>query len=208
MGLNHSSRTGLYVHATWSTWDRAPFLTAEVREQVYLCIRSECAKTGSEVVAIGGIEDHVHVLFRLAATASVAAVVKQMKGSSSHLANRRILPRGFKWQDGYNADSVSRRSLAHVVDYIGRQEEHHRNGTAILPAEPGYTGAMDPRKDLSATVHEGGLRVFPAANPFALDAAARCGRFRGTRRSSSFPLLRLYSPSPSVSISASFASPA
>jgi REP element-mobilizing transposase RayT len=173
MGINHSSRVDVYVHAVWSTWDRAPFLTKDVREHVYLCIRSECAKTGSEVIAIGGIEDHVHVLFRLAATASVASVVKQMKGSSSHLTNRKLLPRSFRWQGGYSAGSVSRRSLPHVIDYIARQEEHHRNRTVIAAAEPAYETGCDGRRDRAATVHEGGLRVFPAANSFAPLAGVR-----------------------------------
>jgi REP element-mobilizing transposase RayT len=135
MGVNHSSQVELYVHAVWATWNRAPFLTAGVREQVYLCIRAECAKLKAEVVAIGGIEDHVHVLLRLAATASLAAVVKQMKGSSSHLANQKILPRSFKWQGGYGASSVSPRAVPRVVDYIRRQEEHHRNRTTYRMAE-------------------------------------------------------------------------
>ncbi|HEX6039712.1 IS200/IS605 family transposase [Longimicrobium sp.] len=145
----------VYVHAVWSTWDRAPFLTPAVREQVYRCIRRECSLLKTEVIALGGIEDHVHVLLRLPATITIAELVKQMKGSSSHLANHRVLPRGFKWQGGYSAFSVSRRAVPFVKDYILRQEEHHRDGTTFAGAEP------------ECSVREGGLRAFPAANSFA-----------------------------------------
>ena len=78
----------------------------------------------------------MHVLLRLPATVTIATLVKQLKGSSSHLANHEILPRGFKWQGGYSASSVSRRALPRVRDYILNQEEHHRDGTIHPEAEP------------------------------------------------------------------------
>ena len=135
MGINHSSRVEVFLHIVWGTWNRAPFLTPTVREQVYLCIRRECANLKSEIIALGGIEDHVHVLLRLPATISIADLVKQMKGSSSHLTNHRILPRGFKWQGGYSASSISPRYVHRVRDYVLRQEEHHRDGNTFPDAE-------------------------------------------------------------------------
>jgi REP element-mobilizing transposase RayT len=136
MGINHSSRVDVYLHIVWATWDRAPLLTPEVRPRVYLCMREEAARLKSEIIEIGGIEDHVHVLLRLPATVSIATLVKQLKGSSSHLANHEVLPRGFKWQGGYSASSVSRRAVPRVREYLRRQEEHHRDGTTYPDAEP------------------------------------------------------------------------
>jgi REP element-mobilizing transposase RayT len=136
MGINHSSRTEVYLHIVWSTWDRAPLLSADVRPRVYLCIREEAARLKSEIISIGGIEDHVHVLLKLPATVSIADLVKQLKGSSSHLVNHEVLPRSFKWQGGYNARSVSRRVVPIVRNYILNQEEHHRGGTTFPDAEP------------------------------------------------------------------------
>jgi REP element-mobilizing transposase RayT len=135
MGINHSSRVDVYLHIVWSTWDRAPLLTQDVRPRVYLCIREEAARLNAEIIEIGGIEDLVHVLLKLPATVSIAALVKQLKGSSSHLANHEVLPRGFKWQGGYSASSVSRRAVPRVRDVL-RQEEHHRDGNTFPDAEP------------------------------------------------------------------------
>jgi putative transposase len=136
MGINHSSFVEVYLHIVWSTWDRAPLLTPEVRPRVYLCIREEAARLKADIVEIGGIEDHVHVLLRLPATVSIATLVKQLKGSSSHLVNHEVLPRSFKWQGGYSASSVSKRAVPRVRDYLLRQEEHHRDGTIFPDAEP------------------------------------------------------------------------
>ena len=112
-----------------------PLLLPGVRERVYLCIREEAARLKAEIIAIGGVADHVHVLLRLPATVSIAELVKQLKGSSSHLANHEVLPHGFKWQGGYSAGSVSRRLLPIVRNYVLRQEEHHREGTIYPAAE-------------------------------------------------------------------------
>ncbi|WP_420127045.1 IS200/IS605 family transposase [Longimicrobium sp.] len=136
MGINHSSRVDVYLHIVWATWDRAPLLTPDVRPRVYLCMREEAARLKAEIIEIGGIEDHVHVLLRLPATVSIATLVKQLKGSSSHLANHEVLPCGFKWQGGYSASSVSRRAVPRVQEYLRRQEEHHRDGTIYPDAEP------------------------------------------------------------------------
>ena len=136
MGINHSSWTEVYVHVVWSTWDRARLLSPAVRERVFLCIQHECARMKADLVAVGGVEDHVHVLLRLPATVALADLVKQLKGSSSHLANHEVLPRGFKWQGGYGASSVSPRHLRWARDYVLRQEQHHRDGTTRPGAEP------------------------------------------------------------------------
>jgi hypothetical protein len=39
------------------------------------------------------------------------------------------MPKHFAWQAGYRAFSVSESQIAKVVDYIAKQEEHHRKTT-------------------------------------------------------------------------------
>ena len=74
--------------------------------------------------------DHVHLLARVPATFAVAALVKRLKGSSSHRITREHGGEGFfKWQKGYGAFTVSRWDLARVREYIRRQKEHHGTGT-------------------------------------------------------------------------------
>ncbi len=92
-----------------------------------------------EILALGGVEDHVHILVRLPGTVAVASLVKQLKGASSHLMNHAVEnPAGFRWRSGYGAFSVSRRVLPQVRDYILRQEEHHRLGRVHPHFEPGW----------------------------------------------------------------------
>ncbi len=129
--------TQLFLHLVWATWDRYPYLEEPLRTEVYGCIQEECVRLGAEVLAIGGVADHVHLLVRAPATISPASLVKQVKGASSHLVNQVIHPSFyFKWQGGYGAFSVSKTAVGRVRNYILRQEEHHREGSIFPEVEP------------------------------------------------------------------------
>jgi REP element-mobilizing transposase RayT len=81
-------------------------------------------------MAIGGVEDHVHVVVRFATTISIADLVKQLKGSSSRAVNRDCPEASgrFRWQGTYGVFAVERAGLDRVVRYVQRQCEHHRAG--------------------------------------------------------------------------------
>jgi putative transposase len=131
------TRVALFVHLIWTTWDRLPLLTGERERRVHRCIEDTCHDLGVEVIAIGGIEDHIHLLVRMPATLSVADLVKRLKGASSHLATHEVAPDDFfKWQGGYAAFSTSLALLNKVSDYVRHQKEHHRTGALVAAYEP------------------------------------------------------------------------
>jgi REP element-mobilizing transposase RayT len=76
------------------------------------------------VIEVGGVEDHVHILFRLARTQNIADWMREVKrASSSHIKTK--VP-GFSWQSGYAAFSVDPTRLAQIATYVRDQEAHHR----------------------------------------------------------------------------------
>src|SRR6266542_2933572 len=120
-----ASCTHVYVQFVWTTWDRAPLITAGLRRRVYACIAAKCEELRCELLEIGGTEDHVHVLARVHSLVAVAELAKGMKGASSHLVNHDLAPDGFfRWQGNYGAFSVGEREIAALREYIRRQEEH------------------------------------------------------------------------------------
>jgi REP element-mobilizing transposase RayT len=130
--------TQLYVHLVWATWDRAPLLSAARKSAVYECIQAECVALNADVITIGGVENHVHVLVRLPTTLLVAMLVKQVKGASSHLVTHKLTPgEGFKWQGAYGAFTISKAEVPRIRDYIVHQEGHHRNNTLYSDHEIG-----------------------------------------------------------------------
>ena len=131
--------TQLYLHLVWATWDRLPLITPELQGPIYSCIQAECADLRCEVLAIGGIEDHVHLLVRFPTTVTIAQIAKQVKGASSHLVAQKLDPMaGFKWQGAYGAFTVSRGDLDRVTRYIANQREHHRAESLMNELEAVY----------------------------------------------------------------------
>jgi len=124
--------TQLYVHLVWATWDRSPLITTDIREQLYNVIAYECSQMKCHLYAIGGIEDHIHLLTGFPSTLNISNLVKQIKGSSSHCVSNHIKPSTFfKWQGSYAAFTVGQSDLDHLITYIQNQIEHHRQKTSI-----------------------------------------------------------------------------
>ncbi len=132
----HQPYTQLYLHLVWATWDRLPLIRPEIRRTIYGAIQDQLRKHRCEVIAIGGIEDHVHVLTRFPTTEPIANIVKHAKGASSNLMTQHVA-RGefFKWQGYYGAFTVAKPHVAHVRSYVLNQEEHHRTGRVSCELE-------------------------------------------------------------------------
>ena len=140
------TKVAVFVHFVWTTWDRLPLLVGERQRLVYRAIENKCLEMGAEIVALGGVEDHIHLLLRMPPTHAIADLIGQIKGASSHLATHATNANGdfFKWQGAYGAFSVSPRALPTVSAYIAHQREHHACGTLIAAYEPDALLATAP----------------------------------------------------------------
>ena len=121
--------TRLYAHLVWATWDRQPSISVDIEERLHRAIRAEFEALGSIAIAIGGTQDHVHCLVTLPVTRSIAEVVKQVKGSTSHLVTHEIGDAQFKWQGSYSAFTIGANLLEQVRHYVLNQKSHHLGGS-------------------------------------------------------------------------------
>ena len=122
------SLSQVYVHVVFSTKDRRPVLTHDLRADVTRVITGTINRHGGRADAIGMVADHVHVLLALARTRSIAEMIQQIKVASSRWVNGLEQSNGempFHWQRGYGAFSVSVSSLSAVRRYINTQEQRH-----------------------------------------------------------------------------------
>lgn len=127
-----ASHAEIYLHLVWATWNRLPFIKESIRSQVYACIVKKCENLQCQVVEIGGVEDHVHLLVRIPSTLDVSRLANEVKRSSSHLITHVLAPEiGFKWQGAYSVFSVSTYHVSKVAAYISNQERHHAENTII-----------------------------------------------------------------------------
>ena len=78
-------------------------------------------------IEIGGTEDHVHLLTSLPKTMALTDFVREIKAHSSvWIKQLNHHYKQFAWQDGYGAFSVSPTLLDKTIEYIRKQEEHHK----------------------------------------------------------------------------------
>ena len=118
------------IHLIYSTKHRAPWLAPNVRPSLFAYKAGILKHWESPAIVIGGVADHVHLLFALSKNHSLKKVVEEVKkGSSKWLKLHQPGLHEFHWQSGYGAFSVSSSNVAAVKRYIENQEEHHKRRT-------------------------------------------------------------------------------
>jgi len=114
----------------FSTKNRVPLLIPDIRAELHPYLAVVLTNDDCPALQVGGVEDHVHLLFGLSRTRTIAQVVENVKTSSSKwLKTKGLALADFHWQSGYGAFSVSESKADEVVEYIRRQEEHHKTRT-------------------------------------------------------------------------------
>src|SRR4029434_5801289 len=99
----------ILLHIVFSTKERAPSLKNKpVREELFRYAAGTLQNINCPAIIVGGVEDHVHVLCLLSRTITVAKLVENIKTSTSKwIKTQGPGYRGFFWQGGYGAFSVS-----------------------------------------------------------------------------------------------------
>ena len=114
------SLSKVILHITFSTKNREPWLESNVRPRVHAYLAAICRDLGAELVRVGGVVDHVHIVTTLPRTLSQAQLVERIKKASSKwIKALDARYRGFFWQRGYGAFSVSPSQLKAVLQYVG-----------------------------------------------------------------------------------------
>jgi len=116
-----------YIHYVFSTKGRRPHIARDLREDLHSCIAGIARNHSLEIKAVGGTDNHVHLLLSLPATITIAKAIQLIKGGSSKWAGEKMnAPRSFQWQEGYGAFGIGVAALNRTIDYIHNQEEHHK----------------------------------------------------------------------------------
>ena len=122
----------VWIHFVWSTKNRLPLMTDETKQQrIFNAITAKTVSLKGIAHAIGGIDDHVHLVVTVPSTMSLSQFIGQVKGSTSHLASRLVEGyfEPFEWQAEYGVLTISESQLSTVVRYALNQRQHHADNT-------------------------------------------------------------------------------
>jgi REP element-mobilizing transposase RayT len=114
----------------WTTFERSIVLKKPVRTVLFSYLQKNSEEKGIKIIAIQGVEDHVHVVIQLHPAQNLLQVVKSLKhDSESWLNETNLLEAPFRWQADYAAYTVSPSGLKQVIDFLANQETYHKTKT-------------------------------------------------------------------------------
>jgi REP element-mobilizing transposase RayT len=119
------------IHLIFHTKHATP-IRKEDLERVHSYIGGIIKGMGENPIAIGGTENHVHILATLPKTMALSDYVRTIKAESSRwVKSVDSYYRVFAWQEGYGTFSVSASKVETIKTYIRNQEEHHKKTTFV-----------------------------------------------------------------------------
>jgi putative transposase len=121
-----STHLSLHYHLVFSTKNRMPFIRPEWKSDLHAYLGGIVKGISGVPVAVGGIEDHVHLLVGLRAVHRLDYVLRDVKAGSSGWVHDIVGLKKFEWQSGYLGLTVSPSQIERVRRYILNQEKHHR----------------------------------------------------------------------------------
>ncbi len=116
----------IQVHFIWSTAGREQWIGDNWHEPLNAYIGGIMRNKNARLLSAGGTHDHIHLYASLPSTITIADFVSTVKSNSSRWVHETFPNRkGFAWQEGYGAFSVSKSEEKRVMEYILEQKRHH-----------------------------------------------------------------------------------
>lgn len=120
----------IFIHAVFAVKNRGSLINPQWLPHVHRYIAGVVNGRGHHVIAVGGTQNHVHLLFSLSSKEAVSDLIREVKISTHrYIESKRAALYEFSWQTGYACISVSPSNVGSVKRYIQHQMEHHHGVT-------------------------------------------------------------------------------
>lgn len=123
--MAHAYCSSLF-HCVFSTKERRKIIPEELQQRLWAYMGGIAREHDMKALAVGGMDDHVHILLSLPSTKAIANAMREIKAGSSHWMHMTCTMPAFEWQEGYGAFSIGQTQIDSTIAYISRQKEHHR----------------------------------------------------------------------------------
>ena len=127
MGHTYSQ---IYLHIVWGTKNRNGLIVEEIEKDIYAIIHVKAKEHDSEIIAIGNVQDHIHVLVKISTKTQISKMVSGFKGSTAYFINHNSKNRLY-WQNGYGILSVSLPAMDTVKRYVENQKNKHKSNETL-----------------------------------------------------------------------------
>jgi putative transposase len=122
------AHTQILYQLVFSTKYRKKILKKEQRPMLYKYMQSVLHKRKCRCYEVGGVEDHVHLLFSLHPTIALSDLVKDLKVSTNlYIKEQNLFPAFTAWAVKYGAFTYSISAMENLKRYIQTQEAHHKS---------------------------------------------------------------------------------
>ena len=120
----------LMVHVVFSTKNRHPMITPEVEPDLCAYLGGTLRNLESPCLAVGGTENHVHLLISQSKNLALSRLMEEIKKSSSKcIKTKGPALRSFGWQEGFGAFTIGESQVEALRRYIAGQKERHKKLT-------------------------------------------------------------------------------
>lgn len=118
------------MHAIFAVQGRENIILRKYNNELFKYISGILNNNKQYSLAVNGHRNHVHVFFEMHPTTSLSDIMRIVKTNSSKWINKNKFVMGkFGWQDGFGAFTYSRSQRDNVIQYIMKQESHHKTRT-------------------------------------------------------------------------------
>ena len=125
--------TQIIYQIVFGTKYRSKVLTKDNRSKLFAYMVGIVENKKCHPYQINGIEDHVHIATSLHPTVRLSDLVKDIKMASSiFIKENDLFPLFNRWQVGYSAFTYNYRQKNMIVNYIKKQEKHHKTKEYII----------------------------------------------------------------------------
>ncbi len=137
----------LLFHLRWPVREGGEGLTPEALDRLAPYTTRYAQTLGVLVHAVGGVEDHLHVVLDAAPTRSLDEINNELRRATSRFLRDVLNARDFAWADeGQYLASISPGDLDEIAAYVREQPARHA-GSDLRPALEGEDAGNDAPDD-------------------------------------------------------------
>jgi len=124
----------LYYHIIWTTQEQMPLIKPHFAHTLYTYLTEQSEGLGADLLAVNGMNDHIHLVVSIPPTVSPQDFIHTLKGKSFQFVVDHYGDY-VAWQPGFGIVTLDRSDLAEVIQYVEDQKKHHDQGTLIAMLE-------------------------------------------------------------------------